>query len=97
VPPLSAQSVANTLPIPAEAVFQIPELPHPTPETVALLAPPEPRPATSAGEAIFRRGKAEHSRGKQAAKARKPGRAVSTTAGRGAQLKHLVQGKERNV
>ena len=92
-----SQGVATTLPVPAEAVFQIPELPHPTAETVALLAPPEPRPAASASGAIFRHGKPEHSHGKQAAKTRKPGRAASTTTGRGAQLKHFVQDKQRNA
>jgi len=97
VPPPSAQSAANTLPVPAEAVFQIPELPHPTAETVALLAPAEPRLAASASRAISRHGKPEHSHGKQAAKVRKPGRAASTTTGRGAQLKHLVQDKQRNA
>lgn len=97
VPPLSAEGVATTLPVPAEAVFQIPELPHPTAETVALLAPPEPRPAASASGAIFRHGKPEHSHGKQAAKTRKPGRAASTPTGRGAQLKHFVQDKQRNA
>jgi peptidoglycan-N-acetylglucosamine deacetylase len=88
VPPLSAQSSANALPVPAEAVFQIPELPNPTAETVALLAPTESRPA--AGEAMPRHGK-------QAAKGRKPGHSASTAAPRGAPLKRLVQDKRGNV
>jgi peptidoglycan/xylan/chitin deacetylase (PgdA/CDA1 family) len=94
VPPLSAERAANALPVPAEAVFQIPELPHPTAETVALLAPAEPHPATlSESEAISRHSKSEHGHGKQAAKGRKPGRAASATPRRGAPLKHLVQAK----
>jgi peptidoglycan/xylan/chitin deacetylase (PgdA/CDA1 family) len=81
--PLSAEHVASTLPVPAEAVFQIPELPHPTAETVALLAPTEPE--------------RDHGKqaGKQAGKARKPGHAASER--RGAPPKHLVQVKRRNV
>lgn len=98
VPPLSADSAANTLPVPAEAVFQIPELPHPTAETVALLAPAESRPAgVAASETASRHGKLDNRHGKQAAKMRKPGRAASTTTGRGASLKHLVQAKPKNV
>jgi len=97
VPSPSTESEANALPVPAEAVFQIPELPHPTAETVALLAPAEPRPAVPASEAISRYGKPEHGRGKQAAKSRKPGHAASTTGGHGAQLEHLLQDKRRNA
>ncbi|HVX75022.1 MAG TPA: polysaccharide deacetylase family protein [Bradyrhizobium sp.] len=95
VPPPSAASTANTLPIPAEAVFQIPELPHPTAETVALLAPPEPRPAgMPASEAILHHGRLERGHGKQAAGPRKPGQPLSR---RGAPLKHLVQVKRRSA
>jgi peptidoglycan/xylan/chitin deacetylase (PgdA/CDA1 family) len=98
VPPLSAERASNALPVPAEAVFQIPELPHPTAETVALLAPAEPHPATlSESEAISRHGKSEHGHGKQSAKGRKAGRAASATPRRGAPLKHLVQAKPKNV
>jgi peptidoglycan/xylan/chitin deacetylase (PgdA/CDA1 family) len=90
VPPLSVQSAANALPVPAEAVFQIPELPHPTAETVAMLAPPEPRPATPAREPISRRAK-------QAPGQRKAGHAASVTPRRDAPLKHLVQDKRKHV
>jgi peptidoglycan-N-acetylglucosamine deacetylase len=81
VPAFSAQTPVSILPVPAEAVFQIPELPHPTAETVALLAPAAPHPATPASEAVSRRGKPEHGRGKQSGRTRK----------------HLVQVKHRNV
>jgi peptidoglycan/xylan/chitin deacetylase (PgdA/CDA1 family) len=92
VPPLSAERAASTLPIPAEAVFQIPELPNPTAETVALLAPAESAKAPNSGDGNSGRG-----HGKQAEKTRKPGRTASATARRGAPPKHLVQVKRRNV
>lgn len=88
-PPLSGQSAASALPIPAEAVFQILELPHPTAETVALLAPSEPRPAP-ASEAISRRAK-------QARPERKAGHAASVPPRRDAPPKHLVQVKRKHV
>jgi peptidoglycan/xylan/chitin deacetylase (PgdA/CDA1 family) len=88
VPPLSAQGAANALPVPAEAVFQIPELPHPTAEAVAMLAPPEPRPTAS--EAMSRRTR-------QTPGQRKAGHAASVTPRHDAPPKHLVQNKRKHV
>ncbi|WP_249780833.1 polysaccharide deacetylase family protein [Bradyrhizobium sp. dw_78] len=72
--PLFTDSAAATLPVPALTVFEIPELPHPTAETVALLAPrseptplPEPKspPAAANGGNSRRAIRGKSGRGKR--------------------------------
>ena len=76
---LPASSAAVALPVPAQTVFQIPELPHPTAEAVALLGPrakptvvaehasPPETASVPAGDSRKIRGKNRAGHGKQLA------------------------------
>jgi peptidoglycan-N-acetylglucosamine deacetylase len=107
--PVTVASAAAVLPIPAAAVFAIPELPHPTAQTVALLAAATPRTvvtdrdaaratsAVSAGKSS--RGRLGSRRGGRP-RASRPnyGGAIPVAAhAKRNPLKHVVQVKKRNV
>ena len=108
--PVGSASVA--LPVPAKTVFEIPELPHPTAEAVASLAP-RSKPTIAAlqesnPQAVtphVLRGKGRAARGKQAGAGHTTGRAAPVVAhdqtgkarAHEAPLKHLAQIKKRKV
>jgi peptidoglycan-N-acetylglucosamine deacetylase len=89
---LPASSAAVALPVPAQTVFQIPELPHPTAQAVALLGPrakptvvaehqsPPEAASVPAGDSRKIRGKNRAGHGKQltAARTTRHGTAVAT-------------------
>ncbi len=107
-----ATSTAAALPIPARAVFEIPELPHPTAQAVALLAPVTPRtavtdrdaarasPAVNAGKS-FRttRGKRSSAHGGRlnASRSNHHGATPTVAHAKRNPLRHVVQVKKRNV
>jgi len=107
---IPAASTAATLPIPARAVFAIPELPHPTAQAVALLAPAATRPvvagrdtgrsAVNAGKSsrTTRGGLGSRQGGRPNASRPNYGGAIPVAAhAKRNPLKHLVQVKKRNV
>jgi len=89
---LPASSAAVALPVPAQTVFQIPELPHPTAEAVALLAPrakptvvaehesPPETASVPAGDSRKLRGKSRAGRGKQLTAAHKASHGTAVAA-----------------
>ena len=109
---IAAASTAAALPIPAPAVFTIPELPHPTAEAVALLAPVATRtvvagrdtdraatPVNAGNSSRMTHGKlGSGRRGRLNASGpnQRGGIPVAAPARR-SPLKHLVQVKKRNA
>ncbi len=106
-------STTATLPIPAAAVFAIPELPHPTAQAVALLAPAAATRSVVAGRDTGRTGAPVSTRKSSRTTRGKPGsgqggRPNASRPNYGGTiplaahakrnpLKHLVQVKKRNV
>jgi len=90
---LPASSAAVALPVPAKTVFELPELPRPTPEAVARLAPrakpvvvaeheplPEAASVQAGNSARALRGKNRFGRGKQLTASRNGHRATAVAA-----------------
>jgi hypothetical protein len=109
---IAAASTAAALPIPAPAVFTIPELPHPTAEAVALLAPVATRtivagrdtdraatPVNAGNSSRMTRGKLGSGRGGRlnASGPNQRGGIPVAAPARRSPLKHLVQVKKRNA
>ncbi|SDS03522.1 polysaccharide deacetylase family protein [Bradyrhizobium canariense] len=105
-------SAATALPVPAQTVFEIPEMPRPTAEAVALLAPPAKPTIASARESQAQaisvsatdsrravRGTPVSGQNKRSMAASHQTRRATAVAahGRRTPLKHLVQVKKRNV
>jgi peptidoglycan-N-acetylglucosamine deacetylase len=102
---LPASSTAAALPVPAPTVFELPELPHPTPEAVARLAP-RAKPVVMAehepqAEAVSARvgkspralrGKERFARGKQPSVAHQGRRGTAVAAQRSPNVAHARRG-----